>query len=196
MRCGGGGGGGCAFYYLEASLIAPVREAIVPLARLGAGNPMGMYMLPSDAKLLPADPPPLPAGCQLRRLSIEDAQQVNSDSGMGPNRMADVGIGCWGVEMGGSRALVGWAVRGPDGAIGMLHVYGELRRRGLALAILHAISAELRAAGLPCFAFVRDDNAASRALFGRLGYARGGDVRWCQMRFVVKRPVRDEQVHV
>ena len=34
--------------------------------------------------------------------------------------MEHAGIGCWGVEVSGM--LEGWAVRGADGAIGMLHV--------------------------------------------------------------------------
>ena len=41
---------------------------------------------------------------------------------------------------------------------------------------------ELRRANLPCVAYVRDDNSASRAVFGRLGFERVGDVRWCMVR--------------
>ena len=120
-------GGVAAFCYLDAALIAPLRAAIAPVARLCEGNPMGMYALDSGAPL-PAEPPPLPSGCRLRRLVDDDADQVNSDSGRGPNRMARAGIGCWGVEAGAS--LVGWVVRGADGAIGGLPCWRHRSRRG------------------------------------------------------------------
>lgn len=179
------GRGGASFWYLETALIAPLREAIGPLARLGEGNPMGMYVL-EDSTLSPAEPPPLPAGCTLRRLEDTDAPRVNRDSGMGPNRMTRAAIGCWGVDD-AEGELVGWAVRGADGAIGMLHVYAPHRNRGIATAILRAICDELRAMRLPCVAYVRDDNGASRAVFGHLGFERVGDVRWCMVRLAPQR---------
>jgi len=185
------GCGGASFWYLEAALIAPLREAIEPMARLGEGIPMGMYVLPPETQLLPPTRPPLPPGYALRRLEDADAPLVNRDSGMGPNRMSRAAIGCWGVVSyeaadagcgGGGERLVGWAVRGADGAIGMLHVYPPHRHCGVATAVLRTICDELRRANLPCVAYVRDDNCASRAVFGRLGFERVGDVRWCMVR--------------
>ena len=76
----------------------------------------------------------------------------------------------------------------------MLHVYEPLRRHGLGACLVHAASTELRAAGLPCFAFVRDDNAPSRSVFSRLCYTRVGDVKWCQMRLAAMRPSRVDVV--
>ena len=163
------GCGGASFWYLEAALIAPLREAIEPMARLGEGIPMGMYVLPPETQLLPPTRPPLPPGYALRRLEDADAPLVNRDSGMGPNRMSRAAIGCWGVVSyeaadagcgGGGERLVGWAVRGADGAIGMLHVYPPHRHCGVATAVLRTICDELRRANLPCVAY----NCASRAV--------------------------------
>ena len=43
----------------------------------------------------------------------------------------------------------------------------------VATAVVRTICDELRRANLPCVAYVRDDNCASRAVFGRLGFERG-----------------------
>lgn len=169
--------------YLQAAFVAPVSEALAPGSSLVTGNPMGMFVQGDPCGGSSAEAPPLPGECALRRLEATDAPRINAASGAGPNRMVAAGLGCWGVEERASGELLGWLVRGADGALGMLHVDAAHRRRGLATAIVHAASTELRAAGELCFAYVRDDNRASRAVFGKLGYARVGDVRWCMVRF-------------
>ena len=65
-----------------------------------------------------------------------------------------------------------------------IHVDKEWRERGLGTAIVHRISGELQDAGLPCFAYVRDDNVASQKTFARVGYKRVADVKWCCLRFL------------
>ena len=65
-----------------------------------------------------------------------------------------------------------------DGPLGMLHVEEEARRRGLASALLARATAELRAAGEPCFAYIVDGNAASEGCFERQGWARAASADW------------------
>lgn len=176
---------GLPVWYLERSLIAPLREGLKgeferPVRLMESPNRMGMFIRQPSEQLAAA--PTLPSDCVLRRLSDHDVAHVNEESGPGPNHMERGGIGCWGVEVSGT--LQGWAVRGADGAIGMLHVSKEWRRRKLATAIVHQISEELHALGLPCFSFVRDDNIPSKATFVRVGYKRVADVKWCHVRLI------------
>lgn len=172
------------FWYLERSLIGPLRGAIK--ARFGnhiqlreSANEMGMLVLPHDARLKAESN--LPESCMLRNLRDEDAMQVNLESGPGPNRMDRARTGCCGIEVSG--ILKGWAVRGADGAIGMLKVDQGWRQRGLATVIIRQISDELRSNGLPCFAYVRDDNLPSRKTFFKVGYERVADVKFCFLQF-------------
>eukprot|EP00401_Gymnodinium_catenatum_P079239 CAMPEP_0117600838 /NCGR_PEP_ID=MMETSP0784-20121206/76708_1 /TAXON_ID=39447 /ORGANISM="" /LENGTH=325 /DNA_ID=CAMNT_0005403511 /DNA_START=87 /DNA_END=1064 /DNA_ORIENTATION=- len=171
------------FWYLERGLIASLRRALKsqcerPVHLFESPNDMGMFALRPDVALGTA--PALPPDCSLRPLRDEDAMRVNVESGPGPNEMERGGVGCWGIEVAGE--LTGWAVRGPDGAIGMLHVNRTWRQRRLATAIIHRICGELQAAGLPCFAYVRDDNLPSRKTFLRIGFERVADVKWCAVR--------------
>eukprot|EP00930_Biecheleria_cincta_P072830 TRINITY_DN60171_c0_g1_i2.p1 TRINITY_DN60171_c0_g1~~TRINITY_DN60171_c0_g1_i2.p1 ORF type:complete len:317 (+),score=52.73 TRINITY_DN60171_c0_g1_i2:32-982(+) len=175
----------CPFWYLERSLIGPLRGAMQ--ARFGnqirlreSPNKMGMFVLPHYNR--PKAESFLPEKCTLRNLRDEDALQVNMESGPGPNQMDRARTGCWGVEVAGR--LKGWAVRGSDGAIGMLKVDEAWRQRGLATAIIRQISDELRSHGLPCFAYVRDDNLPSRRTFFKVGYEHVADVKFCFLQFM------------
>ncbi len=69
-------------------------------------------------------------------------------------------------------ALAGFIGEHNDGAMGLLHILPQYRRRGLALALeREAIRRRMRAGGVP-FAQVAPDNAASHALQARLGFTR------------------------
>jgi len=172
------------FWYLEGSLVGILREALS--AQFGgrahlmeSPNRMGMWVRPCGTRFDKA--PSVPSGSVLRPLLDTDAALVNTESGPGPNEMDRARVGCWGIEASGT--LKGWAVRGADGAIGMLHVDEDWRQRKLGTAIIQRISEEIHGVGKPCFAYIRDDNLPSQRTFRRVGYERVADVKWCCLRF-------------
>jgi GNAT superfamily N-acetyltransferase len=69
-------------------------------------------------------------------------------------------------------------VRYADGALGMLFVEERFRGLGLAKVLVAEGSRALDDAGLPCFAFIVEGNAASEAVFLKLGWQRVADADW------------------
>lgn len=78
-------------------------------------------------------------------------------------------LGVYGEDGGGLR---GFIMRYENGALGMLHVEEGHRRKGYATALLKEATRRLRSRDEPCFAYILDGNAASEALFAKLGWVR------------------------
>ncbi len=79
--------------------------------------------------------------------------------------------------------LVAWAVTHDDGAIGMLHVLPEFRRRGLAREIMFYMIEKLRALGKLPFAQIEEDNFKSINLAENLGFVKDRRVSWASKIF-------------
>mmetsp|Transcript_16446 Transcript_16446/g.47265 ORF Transcript_16446/g.47265 Transcript_16446/m.47265 type:complete len:493 (-) Transcript_16446:287-1765(-) len=138
----------------------------------------------------------LPPGCIIRALNREDAELVNSrweyrsdDSIHLVRRLIDISAsnednnagkgGCIGMEVDGE--LVAWVLRYLDGAVGMIWTEESYRQRGFASMLLSAVMAGC-ASRIPkeefLFAFVVDGNAASCAMFERLGWNKEASADW------------------
>lgn len=146
----------------------------------------GLYMpARRDDGLTSPALPVLPPGARIRELRADDGELINScwayRSETSLSRVREIVSsgrpGCLGVETDDGR-LVGWMVCYEDGALGMLHVEDSMRRRGYARALLAHAQVALQACGAPCFAYIVDTNAPSRALFNSLGWERVADADW------------------
>ena len=108
-----------------------------------------------------------------------------------------------GLRVGAERALVAWVLVRPDGSVGVLHTLPEHRGRGYAKAVVRCVMLQLRrlqlrlerdaaaagadqaacaaaaaAARLRPYCHIKLGNAASEAVFERLGFASVGRVTW------------------
>ena len=79
-----------------------------------------------------------------------------------------------------SGQLCGWVLTYPYGAIGIMHVMPEFRRRGLAKAIVAHHIEKWTVYGWGCqpFCYIVDDNSASKSLFEALDFQTVGDIMW------------------
>lgn len=118
-------------------------------------------------------------GAILRSLETDDATLVDSwwdyqsaKSRSLVSRRIDIdgGVACLGIEVDGT--LVACILRYEGGALGMLHVKEEYRRRGYAQTLLEEATRTVQARGEECIAFIVDGNNASEALFTKLGWVR------------------------
>mmetsp|Transcript_11389 Transcript_11389/g.22568 ORF Transcript_11389/g.22568 Transcript_11389/m.22568 type:complete len:492 (+) Transcript_11389:108-1583(+) len=116
-------------------------------------------------------------GATLRRLAPSDGPAVDARwehrSDTSPNKIHRLIAGpsvTLGVDAGG--VLVASVLQGEDGALSMLHVAEGYRRRGYGRALVAEASDRIAARGQELVAYVRDGNAASEALFSKLGWAR------------------------
>ncbi len=79
--------------------------------------------------------------------------------------------------------LVAWAATHDDGAIGMLHVLPEYRRRGFAREVTINIINKLRQRGKLPFAHIEEDNFGSLKLVEGLGFVKDRRVSWASKVF-------------
>lgn len=121
----------------------------------------------------------LEGGIVLRSLNASDAALVDSwwqyrsakSAAMVTRQVEmDQGVACLGIEVNGN--LVACILRYQGGALGMLHVKEEYRRRGYATILLQEATRALEQRGEERVAFVVDGNKASEALFTKLGWQR------------------------
>jgi 8-oxo-dGTP diphosphatase len=77
--------------------------------------------------------------------------------------------------------LVGWAITHDDGALGMLHVLREHRRKGIARMLMIDLIEKVRRDGLTPFTYVEPDNTASMNLMESLGFAHDRRVHWVSL---------------
>jgi len=122
---------------------------------------------------------PLDDGTVLRSLTALDAAIVDSwweyrsaKSHSLVSRRIDIdgGVACLGIEVDGN--LAACILRYDGGALGMLHVKEECRRRGYGAILLQEATSALEERGEECVAFILDGNTASEDLFSKLGWER------------------------
>lgn len=145
-------------------------------------NGCEMYALPDGARVVPAA---VPGGYAVAPLREEDAAAV-SRSWIYAGEKSELYVARL-VRTGRTRAAydastgapVAWVLLDLYGALALLHVAPEHRRRGLGAAVASALAADLVAAGEPAYCFITEGNAASVALFsGRLGFRPRGGATW------------------
>ena len=85
---------------------------------------------------------------------------------------------CLAADEGEGSHLQGWILRYKYGALGMLHVEPECRRRGIASHLVGQATSDLAQSAYACFAYIVDGNLASERVFGRLGWRRAADADW------------------
>ncbi|MDW7649918.1 MAG: GNAT family N-acetyltransferase [Bacillota bacterium] len=73
---------------------------------------------------------------------------------------------------------VAWAATHDDGAMGLLYVLPEYRRRGYAKAVLVCLAEQIRRAGRIPFAQIEEENHRSLHLTAKLGFVPHRDVHW------------------
>ena len=121
----------------------------------------------------------LDKGVILRSLETDDAtlvdswweyQSATSHSLVSRRIDIDGGVACLGIEVDGT--LVACILRYEGGALGMLHVQQDYRRRGYAQILLEEATRTLQNRGEDCVAFIVDGNTASESLFTKLGWKR------------------------
>ena len=76
------------------------------------------------------------------------------------------------------RALVGWIMTHDDGAMGLLNVLTEYRRKGFGTDITYALIREIRKAGKIPFVHIEEDNINSMELASKMGFEKDRKVHW------------------
>jgi len=74
--------------------------------------------------------------------------------------------------------LAGWALTHDDGAMGMLHVLDDYRRKGVAKAIVIDLIQKVRALGLTPYTYVEPSNSGSMELVTQLGFLPDRPIHW------------------
>lgn len=77
--------------------------------------------------------------------------------------------------------LVGWILTHDDGALGMLHVLNEHRRKGIARGLVVEMIKEVTSKGLTPFTYVEPENCPSMSLVKNLGFVEDRMVHWVNM---------------
>ena len=128
----------------------------------------------------------LPDGYRLRPLLLSDAEFVDSrwpyrskkslvmiKKQIGADNLNATRTGystCLGIEHKGK--LIACIMRHRNGSLGILHVDEEHRRQRLGEVLLASATKALEQTKDPIFAFIFDENAASEALFTKLGWSK------------------------
>jgi len=77
--------------------------------------------------------------------------------------------------------LVGWVLTHDDGAMGMLHVLDDFRRKGIAKALVVDLIRKIREAGRLPFTYVEPSNCASFELINGLGFVPDRAIHWVNL---------------
>ncbi len=135
------------------------------------------FVLPDTAAL----PPPHPAATPLDPSDADQVHHLSEYRDLAPadyiRRRIERGPST-GITLDGR--LVAWGLTHDDGALGMIHVLPEARRRGLGAAILTTLAHLVCERGRLPYSHIEDDNAASVAIHLRAGFEAGETVRWLE----------------
>lgn len=152
------------------------------------GAPEGILENPciTYAYLNPMPPlPDMPSGVEIKRLAPSLAQTVldayhNPGGGYTVERIADImrQKGVFGAIANGK--LAGFIGRHGDGSMGMLEVFEQYRRRGIAAALEKFLITYVMTYGRAPFCDVYTDNPASIALQSKLGLTKGSGYTYWQ----------------
>ncbi|XP_017854354.1 uncharacterized protein LOC108607818 [Drosophila busckii] len=124
-----------------------------------------------------------PAGLELRRLAIEDAETVNA---LWPHRTEGsvnfvkrlithhLSVGAYDAN----GRMVSWCLREPIGRVGMLQVQESQKRLGLGSLMVRYISKKIMEQGEEVLAAVVLENVASSKMFEKLGFKQIDNVYW------------------
>lgn len=111
-------------------------------------------------------------------LNICDAGQVNdvwphkSDSSEGYVRMLIELNGGWGLYTQESNELVAWILKSQLGQLALLQVTEDHQKKGLAQALVYALSKDIAQEGFPVLATIVQTNVASQNLFAKCGFEK------------------------
>jgi 8-oxo-dGTP diphosphatase len=118
-------------------------------------------------------------------LNVNDAEEIFSNSNYkdytSVEYIKDQIISRSGVCIRINGKLAGWALFHDDGAMGMLHVVNEFRRKGIAKALVINLCKGLREKNEVPFTSVEPSNIASLTLIQSLGFENIGLIHWVKM---------------
>ncbi|NVO11061.1 MAG: GNAT family N-acetyltransferase [Bacteroidales bacterium] len=121
----------------------------------------------------------------ISHLSMADAEHIYSNSNYKIYSSVDYmreqikqGIGSAYRQ---GQTLAGWVLTHDDGAMGMLHVLPNFRKRGIARALVTDLIRKIRNIGLMPYTYVEPSNTASMELVKSLGFVPDRNVHWVCM---------------
>lgn len=118
-------------------------------------------------------------------LNVKDAEEIFSNSNYkdytSVEYIKDQILSRSGVCIRINGKLAGWALFHDDGAMGLLHVIDDFRRKGIAKALVVNLCQKVREKNEVPFTSVEPSNVASLSLIQSLGFENIGLIHWVKM---------------